>query len=191
MLDDPVGTALAYRIVRSVTLETRRDASNSHISRPTMCPTVLADATTEEDAMKFTMVPSRRKTALRLIRVMAIDATFAAACGALYGFVFGGLGAMVNSEPARLVSIAGCFALCGAVAGAVVGVCGAILCTGDETPDSRLDLTKAPANKRGAVEAIRHLMVPGQRHPEVDHVAASSPDRRRTLGAAAKHPLSC
>jgi hypothetical protein len=37
--------------------------------------------------------------ALRMIRDMATDATLCAACGGLYGFVFGGLGAAVHGEP--------------------------------------------------------------------------------------------
>ncbi len=141
--------------------------------------------------MKFITNMSVRPTALRLIRVMGIDASLGVACGALYGFVFGGFGAIVHSEAGRLVSIAGYLALFGAVAGAVVGACGAILNSGEKTPGSTPVSRKVVAEKQNRVEAIRHLMVPSQRQPQNSLVAGSGSDRRRIATVASNHPLSC
>jgi hypothetical protein len=140
--------------------------------------------------MKFILNMSVRETAMRHFRIVAIDAPLGAACGALYGLVFGGIGAVVNGEPGRLVSIAGYFALYGAIAVSLLGVCGAILKGGEDTTASRLVAPKAPAQKRSAVEAVRHQTVPSRRRME-SSLTTSNPNQPRSLTVAANHPLSC
>ena len=99
--------------------------------------------------MKFIMNMSLRKTALQIIRGMAVDATLGATCGALYGFVFGGLGAIVHDEVGRLVVIAGYLGWCGAVAGALVGACGAILNSAKKRPILRRFHPRSLRSNRG------------------------------------------
>jgi len=140
--------------------------------------------------MKTNMNMSMRIIALRAVRTMAIDGSLGAACGALYGFVFGGFGAVVNSEPERLISIAGYYALCGAVAGAVVGAWGVLLNRGETTSEVTPSSPAESTTKRRVADAARHLMVPSHRCTE-NLGTASGTEQRRALTAAANHPLSC
>jgi len=141
--------------------------------------------------MKFIMNMSLRKTALQIIRGMAIDATLGATCGALYGFVFGGLGAIVHDEVGRLVVIAGYLGWCGAVAGALVGACGAILNSGEKTADTTPISPEVAAEQPRSAAAVRHLLVPSQRQRQDSLPTGSASDRRRIATAASNHPLSC
>jgi hypothetical protein len=141
--------------------------------------------------MKTIMNISRQKTIMRAIRWMATDATLGATFGGLNGLIFSGFGALLHGESWRLVSIAGYFALCGAVAGAMVGACGAILNSGEKTPESTHIVREGTGEKQAPLEPGRHLLVPSQRQSQKSLVADSSSDRRRMLTATTKHPLSC
>jgi hypothetical protein len=143
------------------------------------------------DAMKTNTIVSVRMIALRMICNMAIDALLGGACGALYGFVFGGFGAIVHNEPARLISIAGYFALCGAAAGAVIGACGALLEGGAKATDFERRTPEVGAKRHSSIETVRHLMVSSDRQSEISLLAAVGPNRRQALSVASNHPLSC
>jgi len=141
--------------------------------------------------MKTIVTASIRMIVLRVVRDMAIDAIFAAASGGLFGIVFGGFGALLHGESWRLVSIAGTFALCGAVAGALWGACSGIFNSNEKTSESNDFLREGTEEKQTPLEPVRHLMDPSQRQPQSSLAAASSSDRRRMLTARTRHPLSC
>lgn len=128
--------------------------------------------------------------ALSLIRDLALDSTLGAVSGGLFGLVFGGFGALLHGEPWRLASIAIYFALCGAAAGAVMGVCSTVLNRGAKIPDSRRDVPNADV-KRGNIEAKRQLTVSSQRRSQASLPTASTLDGRRPLVGVSNHPLSC
>jgi len=140
--------------------------------------------------MKPNMNLSMRRTVVRLIRRIAVDAALGATCAGLYGFVFGGFGALAQDESHRLISIAGTFALCGAV-GALWDACSGIFNSNERTSEANDFSREGTEKKPTAAQAVRHLMVPSQRQPQNSLTAASSSDRRRMLTVATEHPLSC
>ena len=141
--------------------------------------------------MKTNMNLSMRRSVARVIGRMAIDAALGATCAGLYGFVFSGFGALAQDQSHRLISIAGTFVLCGAVAGGLWGACSGIFNSNERTSEAN-DFSSAGSEKNPTpVETVRHLMVPSQRQPQNSLTAASSSDRRRMLTVAAEHPLSC
>lgn len=134
---------------------------------------------------------SMQKIVLRVIRWMAVDAFLGATFGGLYGLMFGGFGAMIHGEAWKLASIAGYFAVCGAVAGALVGACRAIFHSDEKASEPTDRLNEGTDDKQTPVAADRQRMTPSQRQPQNSLVAISSYDRPRMLGSATKHPLSC
>ena len=71
--------------------------------------------------MKTNLNTMSRKSALRALTRMGLDAALGATCCGLFGFVFGGFGALTQDASHRLISFVGCLALFGAVAGAAAG----------------------------------------------------------------------
>jgi hypothetical protein len=139
------------------------------------------------DGMKTMKILPMRSIALRAIREMAIDGILGAVSGGLFGLVFGGFGALLHGESWKLVSIAGYFALCGAVAGAVMGAWSAILNEGAKTPDSTSHSPMADSE----IATVRKLIVPSQRWNATSLPTVSTPDRRRMLSGVSSQPLSC
>ena len=86
--------------------------------------------------MKAIFTASIRKAVVRVLHRIFVDATLGAICGGLYGFVFGGFGAHAQYEPRHLLSVAGIFALCSAVAGLLVGAYSAILDASGKSTDA-------------------------------------------------------
>lgn len=70
--------------------------------------------------------PTLRRTAGRVVCWTTIDMVLGTVWGALFGGVFGGFGMLIRFEPSQIVSIAAFFAVCGAAAGALVGMCGGL-----------------------------------------------------------------
>ncbi len=77
------------------------------------------------DAMRFYVLKSMTVKAATFavsgIRTTGPDALLGAACGALYGMVFGGFGALVRDDVSRILLIAGICALAGFAVGAAAG----------------------------------------------------------------------
>jgi hypothetical protein len=138
-----------------------------------------------------TMILSMRTIALRAIRDMAIDGILGAVSGGLFGMVFGGFGALLHGESWRLVSIAGTFALCGAVAGALWGGCSGIFNSNEKRSESNDFSREGIEEYRTPLEPVDHLMDPSQCQPQKSLTATTSSDRRRMQIATTKHPLSC
>jgi hypothetical protein len=86
----------------------------------------------------------------RALRWIAVDTVLGAASGALFGFVFGAFGLLLDADSWSIISVTGYFALCGTAAGAMVGACGAIL-EGDGIPDP-ITLSLQSTHPRTALE---------------------------------------
>jgi|SRR6516165_1101304 hypothetical protein len=113
------------------------------------------------------------KTIARAMRAMLVDAALGATCAGLYGFVFGGFGALVQDESHRLLWNAGILATFGAAAGLLVGVCTAIsereaISERDaRAGDNSVRGSNRPANEMSASIAVRQFAGAGSRpaHP--------------------------
>jgi len=88
--------------------------------------------------MKTMTINSLHQLASRLVCTVPMDGALGAACGALYGFVFGGFGAVNHSETWRIASVALHFTEWGLGIGALVGVVAAFL-NHDESASSPVD----------------------------------------------------
>jgi hypothetical protein len=141
--------------------------------------------------MKTNLNMSNRQTVLKVLRRVGADAVLGAACSGLYGFVFGGFGALAQNEAQRLNSMAISFALGGAVAGALVGIWSAICCSNEKrTSDSDHFPHEQSETKQTPVRAVRHLLVPSRRQSQKSLASAASSDRRRMLPIVTKQPLA-
>jgi len=90
----------------------------------------------------------------RLLCTVPVDGALGAACGALYGFVFGGFGALHHSQALRSVSMLVHFTEWGLGIGALVGVVAAILNPGesaDELVQPVANATVIPLRMAGAI----------------------------------------
>jgi hypothetical protein len=85
----------------------------------------------------------------RLLCTVPVDGALGAACGALYGFVFGGFGALQHNQQLRSLSMLVHFTEWGLGIGALVGVLAAVLNPGEPVEDS------APAVRDVAVIPLR------------------------------------
>jgi len=112
------------------------------------------------------------KTVLRALSRIAADAVLGAACAALYGFAFGGMGALAQHETHRLLAITGIFALCGGLGGLALGVSNALLRDAGHSADSRLSASDRAAQKDPSIaEAVRPLALIAQRQSPNSHAA--------------------
>ena len=123
------------------------------------------------DAMKTNFNMSTRMTVVRVIRRIFADTGLGATCGGLYGFVFGGIGALAQHEPQRLIAITGIFALCGAIAGIALGAYSALSNAIDQAADSSSYGSNAVAKDQSPVTAVRPLAATSHRQPQSSHVA--------------------
>lgn len=64
---------------------------------------------------------SAARVATSVVRMTALDALLGATCGALFGMVFGGFGAVIHHDTLRIILIIGNCALAGLVLGALTG----------------------------------------------------------------------
>ena len=125
--------------------------------------------------MKTNLKMSMRMAVLRFITRVAGDAALGATCGGLYGFVFGGIGALAQHESHRLTAISGVFALCGAIAGIALGTYSAFSNAGNQSPGSSASVPKAVVKEKATdekpVTAIRQLAATSHRQPQSSRVA--------------------
>jgi hypothetical protein len=121
--------------------------------------------------MRTIFTVSGQKTIVRVMRTMFVDAILGAVFAGLYGFVFGGFGALVHDESHRLIWNAGLFALCGAVAGLLLGAYGAILEADDKSADASSPASDVVAKDEKPVTAVRQLVAPTCRQPLNSHAA--------------------
>jgi hypothetical protein len=92
--------------------------------------------------MRTSATLSNRKiaeTAARATGWVVGASALSAACGGLYGLMFGALTILVIDESRTIISIAAYFALCGAISGALVGSFGAMI-LGDVVAESEDNL---------------------------------------------------
>lgn len=87
------------------------------------------------------------------IRMTGLDALLGAACGALYGMVFGGFGALVRDDLARIFLIAGICAVAGFAVGAAAGAMRGLF---------EKSKTRSAAASSGSVDQSES---PAMRHP--------------------------
>ncbi len=116
--------------------------------------------------MKTNMNLSMQRTTLRVIRRMSVDAILGATCAGLYGFVFGGFGALAQNESQRLISIAGIFALGGAVAGLLVGAYSAVSDAAGKSAEASSSASDGVAKGATPVTAGRQLAVTNYRRTQ-------------------------
>jgi hypothetical protein len=121
--------------------------------------------------MKTNRNLSVRRTAWRVIRWMAVDAILGATCGGLYGFVFGGFGALAQNESHRLISIAAMFALCGGAAGLLVGASSAVSDVAGKSTDASSSASEVVAKDETPVTAVRPLAATSYRRLQNGPVA--------------------
>jgi hypothetical protein len=121
--------------------------------------------------MKTNRNLSVQRTAWRVIRWMAVDAILGATCAGLYGFVFGGFGVLAQNESHRLISIAGIFALCGAVAGLLVGAYSAVSDAAGKSADASSPASDVVATDEKPVTAVRQFAATGNRRTQNSSVA--------------------
>ncbi len=140
--------------------------------------------------MKTQFTTFMRSNIFAVMCRLGTDALLGAVCLGLYGFIFGGFGALIQDEPHRLPAIASIFALGGGVAGLLIGACGEIS-NKRENRSAPKSECEAAEGKTPAGTAIRHLLAPSQRQPQNSLATVVNPDRRRLLSAGSKHPLSC
>ncbi len=103
------------------------------------------------------------KTVLRALSRIAADAVLGAACAALYGFAFGGMGALAQHEAHRLLSITGLFAVCGAVGGLALGLFAAFSNDSGNSTGSRSSASDRLANVDPPITPSRSLALIAQR----------------------------
>ncbi|MDB5390182.1 MAG: hypothetical protein JWM11_5828 [Planctomycetaceae bacterium] len=119
--------------------------------------------------MEIKMHLSERK-ALRVMWPIVIDALLCATCSGLYGFVFGGIGKGIHTEPLQLVWTAGYFALCGGIvgafAGAFAGARNGILAPVEKPFESTESARQQTQEKRSQIEATRFQSVPAPHQPQ-------------------------
>ncbi len=125
--------------------------------------------------MKTNFKVSTRTSAIRFGSRIAADAILGATCGALYGFVFGGIGVLAQHESHRLAALTGVFALCGGIAGIALGTYSAIAGADDKSTDSSTSASSLVAQdetrNETPVTALRQLAAPSYRQPQSSHVA--------------------
>jgi hypothetical protein len=121
--------------------------------------------------MRTIFTTSIQKTVVRVMRTMFVDATLGAAFAGLYGFVFGGFGALVHDESHRLIWNAGLFALCGAVAGLLMGAYRAISEADGKSADASSPESDVVATDEKPVTAVRQFVAPTCRRPQNSHAA--------------------
>ncbi len=121
--------------------------------------------------MKTIFTMPVQKTVLRTIRTMAVDASLGAVFAGLYGFVFGGFGALVHYESHRLIWNAGLFALCGAVAGLLLGTYSAISEADRKSANALSPEPDVVGKEEKPVAAVRQFVAPTCRQPLNSHAA--------------------
>lgn len=131
----------------------------------------------------------KQSAILRIVRRVGADALLGAACCGMYGFVFGGFGALAQNEAQRLNSIAISFALVGAVAGALAGAWSAIFNSDEQTSHPNEFPHERTERKQSPIRAVRYLLVPNQRQSQNNLAAVVSSDRRRMLPIVTHQPL--
>lgn len=105
--------------------------------------------------MKTLTINSLHKLASRLLCTVPMDGALGAACGALYGFVFGGFGAVNHSEAWRIASVALHFTEWGLGIGALVGVVAAFLNhdeSANTSAESVREVAVLPLRMAGAIK---------------------------------------
>jgi hypothetical protein len=115
--------------------------------------------------MRTVFTTSIQNTVVRVMRTMVVDATLVAVFAGLYGFVFGGFGALVHDESHRLIWNAGLFALCGAVAGLLLGAYSAVSEGDGKSADASSPASDIIAKDEKPVTAVRQLVAPICRRP--------------------------
>jgi hypothetical protein len=105
------------------------------------------------------------------MRTMLVDAILGAVFAGLYGFVFGGFGALVHDESHRLIWNAGLFALCGAVAGLLTGAYSAISEADRKSADASTPESDLVAKDEKPVTAVRQFVAPTCRQALNSHAA--------------------
>jgi len=123
---------------------------------------------------------STREMTLRVLQKVAIDATLGAACGGLYGMIYGGFGAHLHGDPWKLVSIALHFAGWGISAGALLGAYAALFTADEDTAGAKLSSQDIIAKKEVGVEALRHLLISSHHAAHHGLASASRTDRKQT-----------
>lgn len=116
---------------------------------------------------------STRKTVVRMLGRVLTDAALGAACAGLYGFFFGGIGALAQHEAHRLVSITSVFALCGAIAGLALGTYSAFSNAEANSADAPSDVAakREQTKEKIPVTAAHPLTAACYRRPENSQVA--------------------
>jgi hypothetical protein len=128
--------------------------------------------------MKTNFAVSTRKSVLRFAGRIVADAALGATCGGLYGFVFGGIGALAQHESHRLIAITGVFALCGAIAGIALGTYSAFSNADNPSASSSASVSKVVTQEKTREEAppvtairSRSLAAANYRRPQSSRVA--------------------
>jgi hypothetical protein len=121
--------------------------------------------------MKTIFTVSNQTTVVRVMRTIVVDATLGAVVAGLYGFVFGGFGALVHDESHRLIWNAGLIALCGAVAGLLTGAYSAISEAYGKAADASFPESDVVATDEKPVTAVRQFVAPTCRRPQNSHAA--------------------
>jgi hypothetical protein len=118
-------------------------------------------------------------------RCIACGAFLGAACGALYGLLFAGLTALLESEPGTIVATTLYFAACGAVAAALVGGLAAIL--HDET-DAVPEVCSSAVEMPRYVPVVREVATASRPQPVNRLADSSAVDRRQIESATSQNP---
>jgi hypothetical protein len=116
--------------------------------------------------MNVIFTTSIQKTVIRVMRTMFVDAILGAVFAGLYGFVFGGFGALVHDESHRLIWNAGIFALCGAAAGLLLGACSAISEVDGKSADASSPESDVLVKGEKPFTAVRQFVAPTCRRPQ-------------------------
>lgn len=111
------------------------------------------------------------KTVLRAVKRIVADAVLGAACAALYGFAFGGMGALAQHESHRLLSITSVFALCGGIAGLALGAYSAFSKADLQSSETRSPASDRPAPVTPPIVAAHPLALIAQRQSQSIHAA--------------------
>lgn len=125
--------------------------------------------------MKTNFNMSKRTSVIRFVSRIAADAFLGTACGALYGFVFGGIGALAQHEAQRLIAITSVFALCGAIAGIALATYSTFASAAEKPAGSSSSasclIAKNAITGETPVTAVRQLTTTTYRQPQSSHVA--------------------
>ena len=125
--------------------------------------------------MKTNFKMSTRTSVIRFVNRIVADALLGATCGGLYGFVFGGIGALAQHESHRLIAITGVFALCGAIAGIALGTYSTFANADEKSPASSSSASNRSAKNEikdeTPVTAVRQHTATNYRQPQSSHVA--------------------